>query len=350
MGNSGKRPDGDGVGGVLTDEAPGAAAWRRRACLAGLGSVAAAWALPGCSERQVPEAELAPLRLAMDLWPGYYPALLADELGYFAEAQVKLTISFPANTDHMMAEFAAGQVDVVAVALGDLINATHGRTPVQVFLVSDESAGGDALLLRRDGDVTGTRRLALGTNLGGFGELFSREFLRRQGIDPARIAWTNADAADVPRLLATGAIDLGHTWEPYVSEAEAAGATKLFSSADTPGLIPDVLAATRATVERRAPELRRFVAAWLRAVDWWLEHPTEGNQRIAARTGSDPAKISLKGVRLMRLADNRRLLGAGGSSQAIGPVVVRYSAFFIDKGTLARPVAPTEFLRGDLLP
>lgn len=317
----------------------------RRACLVGLG-----WGLLACSERSALDIEPAPLRLAMDLWPGYYPAVLADELGYLAEEQVKLVIGFPANTDRMMAEFAAGQVDVVAVALGDLINATHGRTPVNVFLVSDESAGGDALLLRRGAELKGTGKLSLATNLGGFGELFSREFLRRQGIDPARIAWINTDAADVPRLLAAGDIDIGHTWEPYVSEAEVGGATKLFSSADTPGLIPDVLAATRATVERRAPELRRFVSAWLRAVDWWLEHPDEGYRRIARRVGSDPAKISLKGVRLMRREDNRRLLGADGSVQALGRTVTRYSDFFLDKGMLARPVEPADFLRGDLLP
>ena len=342
-------PRGEDVGAEPAD-AVGERALRRRACLAGLGGLAAALALPACSERRPPEVELAPLRLAMDLWPGYYPAVLADELGYLAEAQVKLTISFPANTDRMMAEFAAGQVDVVAVALGDLINATHGRTPVQVFLVSDESAGGDALLMRRGVDLKGKGKLSLATNLGGFGELFAREFLHRQGIDPARIAWMNADAADVPRLLSAGQVDLGHTWEPYVSEAEAAGAEKLFSSADTPGLIPDVLAATRATVDRRAPELRRFVGAWLRAVDWWLEHPDEGNRRIANRVHSEVAKVSLKGVRLMRRADNRRLLGADGTPQTLGPVVARYSAFFLDKGMLARPVEPADFLRGDLLP
>lgn len=327
----------------------------RRRWLAGLGGWSAAWlapglaALAGCSEQAEPEAEPAPLRLAMDLWPGYYPALLAEELGYFDEVKLKVQVSFPANTDRMMADFAAGQYDIIAVALGDLITTTHGRAPVQVFLVSDESAGGDALLARKGIDLKGKGRLRLATNLGGFGELFSREFLRRQGVDTARIAWLNADAAEVPRLLATGEVDLGHTWEPYVTEAEAAGAQKLFSSADTPGLIPDVLAASRAVVERRRDELHRFTAAWLQAVDWWLAHRDEGAQRIARRIQAEPGRISLKGVKLLGRADNRRLLGAEGAP-ALAPVVARYSAFFLDKGSLARSVEPGDLLRGDLLP
>jgi NitT/TauT family transport system substrate-binding protein len=330
----------------------------RRDWLRGLGRVGAgllmtggaASGLVGCVETAVePESEPAPLRLGMDLWAGYYPALLAEELGYFAEAQVKVQISFPANTDRMMADFAAGRYDVIGVALGDLISATQGRAPVQVFLVTDESAGGDAVLARRGLVLENASRLRLATNLGGFGELFSREFLRRQGIAADRVAWLNADAADVPRLLATGQVDLAHTWEPYVSESLASGALKLFSSAETPGLILDVLAAPRAVAERRRDELRRFTTAWLQAVDWWLQAPREGVRRIARRLQRDAAQVSLDGVKLIRRAENRRLLGADGQA-AMAAAVGRYSAFFLDKGSLARPVDPADLLRADLLP
>ncbi len=345
MGDSGTGPAGTRV---EVDGGQGTAPQRprRRFCVAG----AAALGLAACGQPAAPDATPAPLRLAMDLWPGYYPAVLADELGYLAEAQVRVQFSFPANTDSMIADFAAGHVDIIAVAMGDLINATHGRAAVQVFMVADESAGGDAVLARPAVDLKGKGRLLLATNLGGFGELLMREFVQRQGVDPHRVAWINADAADVPRLLAAGDIDIGHTWEPYASEAEAAGAVRLFSSADTPGLIPDVLAASRATVERRQAELKRFSAAWLRAADWWVDHLDEGAQRIAKRLQSDAAKISLKGVKLMRLADNRRLLGAGGQAAELAAVVKRYSAFFLDRGALARPVEPADLLRGDLLP
>ncbi|MFO1337890.1 MAG: ABC transporter substrate-binding protein [Burkholderiaceae bacterium] len=346
MGDSGTGPAG-AKGKVVGGRGGAPQGARRRLCLAG---AAATLGLAACGRPPAPDAPPAPLRLAMDLWPGYYPAVLADELGYLSEARVQVQFSFPANTDSMIAEFAAGHVDIIAVAMGDLINATHGRAAVQVFMVTDESAGGDAVLARPGVDLKGKGRLLLATNLGGFGELLMREFVQRQGVDPHRVAWINADAADVPRLLAAGDVDIGHTWEPYATEAEAAGAVRLFSSADTPGLIPDVLAASRATVERRQAELRRFSAAWLRAADWWLDHLDEGAQRVARRLQSDAAKISLKGVRLMRLDDNRHLLGTGGQAPALAAVVRRYSAFFLDRGTLARPVEPADLLRGDLLP
>lgn len=313
-------------------------------------AAATAWAgLSGCDRQPAADAPAQPLRLAMDLWPGYYPALLADEHGWLAQAKVQLSVSFPGNTDRMVADFAAGRHDMVAVSLGDLINTTRGHSSVQVVLVADESAGGDVVLARR-GLASASDALRVATNLGGFGELFLRDFAARQQLDTTRWVWVNADAAEVPSLLAHGLADLGHTWEPYVSQAVAEGARPLFSSAQTPGLITDVLAVTHATLERRAPLLRAFVAAWLRAVDWWMANPTEAARMIARRIQVPEASVTLKGVRLMSLQDNRRLLGAPGQVAALTPVVGRYSDFFLSRGALARPVNAPSFLRPDLLP
>ena len=73
----------------------------------------------GCSPAPPPPApEPRTLRLAMDFWPGYYPAVLADELGYLREEGLALVLSTPSDTDAMLAEFAAGRHDLVGTALG----------------------------------------------------------------------------------------------------------------------------------------------------------------------------------------------------------------------------------------
>lgn len=307
--------------------------------------------LVGCDAHPEPPPPRPPLRLAIDLWAGYFPALLADELGYFRDAGLQVQISLPGNTDRMMAEFVAGRHDLVAFALADLVNLTRSGQAVQVLLVSDESAGGDKLL-RRPGVNPRAARLVVGTNLGGFGELFVGEYLARQGIAPQRVAWVNVDAADVGAALKKGEIDIGHSWDPYAAAARAEGAVEVFSSRDTPGLIPDVVVATQATIARRHDELRAFTAAWLRAADWWRDHADDGNQRLARRLQQSPQWVAdaLRGVRLATLADNRRQLGADGAPAALAPVLTRYSDFFAARGTLTRPVRPAAVLRADLLP
>lgn len=313
------------------------------------------WAAAGCDRRadQVPRgaAAVRPLRLAMDLWAGYFPALLADELGYARERGLALQISLPGNTDRMMADFAAGQYELVAVALADLVNLTRGAQEVQVLIQSDESAGGDQLLSRKD-FRRDAPRLVVGTNLGGFGEIFVREFLQRQGIAAARVVWVNVDAADVPGALARREIDLGHCWDPYAAAAVAAGAVRRFSSAETPGLIPDVVATRRAVLEQRADDIRAFVAAWFQALAWWQAHPAEGHDRLARRLDKAAGWVadSLRGIRLVGLEENRRMLGTGGIEPGLAGVLARYGQFFAARGTLTRPIEPRALLRGDLLP
>jgi NitT/TauT family transport system substrate-binding protein len=290
------------------------------------------------------------LRLGIDVWPGYLPGVLADELGTMGQAGIQLAVSFPGNTDHMLADFVAGRYDVIGVSLGDLVNITRGSNGVVVILVTDESSGGDAILARPGLALDRPGRLRIGTNLNGFGEVFLREYLRRRDPDPVQWELVYADAADVPRLLADKALDLGHTWEPYASQAAAAGARRVFTSASTPGLIPDVLVTTPATLQRRGPVLRQFVKAWLEAVAWWLANPAQAGKLLARRVPSTLGAVSLDGLTLMDLAANRRLMGVNQAPAALDEVIQRYSDYFLERGSVARPVVPASLLRPELLP
>lgn len=281
-----------------------------------------------CSPAPAPPPEPRTLRLAMDYWAGYYPAVLADELGYLREEGLALALTMPSDTDAMLAEFAAGRHDLVGTALGDLIVLSRTRADIRVLLVADESSGGDALLARPGLDDA-TRPLRVGTNIGGFGELFLEEAWRAMGLGPDDIRLLEVEGADVPAALAAGRIDLGHTWEPYVSEAEALGAVRRFDSSATPGLIPDVIA-TRAEVARERPDdLRAFNRAWFRASAWWATHPDEGNALLERRLGLAPGSVSLKGVALLDLEANRRT-----QSGPLVEVIERYSAYFVRSGVL----------------
>lgn len=307
-------------------------------------------AIVGCDHAAVPPVP-AVLHMGMDLWAGYFPVLLAIELGLMAERGLTVDVTMPGNTDRMLAEFSAGRYDIVGMALADLVNLTRGARDVQVFIHSDESSGGDKLLSRAGFDPA-RDRVIVGTNLGGFGELFVREYLQRQGIDDGRVVWMNVDAADVPLALKRREIDIGHTWDPYAAAALADGAVQRFSSAQTPGLVMDVLATRHSVVERRFAELKGFTAAWFQAQQWWAERPAEGDARLARRLDRSPEWVaeSRRGIKLADLAANRRLLGAGGQAPAMASTVVRYSDFFLARGTLTRPLQHERLLRADLLP
>lgn len=306
--------------------------------------------LCACTAPAPPPA--TPLHLGADLWPGYFPAVIAERKGLMAEQGVALQVSTVSDTSALIADFAAGRYDLIAVSLGDAITLSSSRPDVMVLLVANESSGGD-MLLRMPGpafDDTGSAApLRLGTTLGGFGELFFRAWLERMRIDPSRVAWTNIDASDVSTALIEGRIDVGHTWKPYPAEAMAAGAVPVFTSKETPGLILDVVLTTRATLARKPEALRGFTRAWLEAAGRWQADRPSGDALVVEALGLAPEAVSLEGIALYTLADNRRVM-AGAAEAPLASLIRRYSDFFIERGSLSRPPIPEAMFDPALLP
>ncbi|MGQ0592327.1 MAG: ABC transporter substrate-binding protein [Gammaproteobacteria bacterium] len=281
--------------------------------------------------------EPATLRFGYDYWPGYYPALIAAEKGYFAEEGLIVKITKRDDTDALMADFGAGEYDAIGASLGDIVDLTLVHPDVRIILVTDISEGGDAVLARPGIEkVEDLRGRAFGVNLGSFAELFVLTVLKSHGLSSADIRLVDTDAAAVPAKLKSGEVDAGHTWEPFVTQARAEGARVLFTSAATPGLIQDVVAVRGEVLRERAKALSAFVKGWFKAVDYWKAHPDLGNTLAARVLKVGPNTISLEGIHLTTLQDNIQLFKAGETTRSTYYTARLYVDFFLGSGGLTR--------------
>ncbi len=315
--------------------------WRCAIALA-----AACVLLAACGDRGK-EAAPTPLRVGIDVWPGYYPIAIAQQQGFLAKRGVDVSVYSTQDTNALLAEFAAGKHDIIGVALGDAITLSRVRPDVVVLMITDESAGGDEVLQRADFVDDGASLVRVGTNMGGFGELFLRTYVERQGLDPKRLVWIDTDGSQVPEALARGALDIGHTWQPYTKQSRERGAKTLFSSVDTPGLILDVYLTTRPVVETRGEELQKLTDAWFEAAEWWKANPAQGDAVAAAALKIDPTTVSLQGVRLYTRDDNHAAT-TGGPAAPLAKLIDRYSAFFIERGSLSTPPEAMRMMHPEL--
>lgn len=321
---------------------------RRRVLQAALYGTAAV--LAGCDRTAAPPP-LPPLRIAIDLWAGYYPLLLARELGYLKAAGVEVEIALPENTRRLLSDFSSGRYDGVCVSLGDVVTLTRTSPDIRMVLASDESAGGDVLLARHGSpDAAWLRGKRVGTSLGGFGELLVLRFLARHGLTFDDVKLVNADASSVLELLERNEIDVGHSWEPYVSMARNKGFKAVFSTADTPGLIIDGLIFHNAVLQQRADAVRAVVAAWFRAQDWWNSHPAEGDQRLLVLLKGRTDDVSRNGIRLLGLAENRAKFRHGDTDSSILHVADQYIDHFVARGYLLRRPEPGALIDPRMLP
>ena len=307
--------------------------------------------LVACSdiETEVKEDTSMPeMRLSIDLWPGYYPAVIAYEKGWFKEQGLNLILAIPGNTDKMLAQFTAGSIDAVAVAFGDAVLVTRQKKDVSVILVTDESAGGDAVLATDPDILNDLKGKTIGTNLGGFGELLIRTMLKVHNTPLSDVNLINVDASQVPSMLALGNLDVGHTWNPYVGQAAEVGAQVVFSSKDTPGLIPDTVAISASYGQKNPDAVRIFLDVWFKAQSWWLDNFEEGNQLIAKATSQSVADISLDGIKLLNREQNIASFEDQFSAEGLPNVLKVYNSFYTRSGVLREP-APETILASEFL-
>lgn len=302
-----------------------------------LGGLGLALLLSSCAPNESAKANAdLPLEIGLDLWAGYYPALLADELGFFRSEQVAVRISLPEDTDQLLVDFAAGSLDGIAVAAGDTINVLEVNPEASIVLFSDVSDGADMVLALPPIDVPeGLAGKAVGTNLGGFGELLIRQMLDQHGVPPARVKLVNVDAAQAVDRLIAGEVAAVHTWEPYATRARAAGARVLYTSRQTDGLVLDGFLFSRETLRSRPDAVRRFLRAWFRAVDHWALHAAEDDRLLEKRLAIPANSINLTGIRLMTLAEEQRLFERGTNNRSAYHVLGQYVDYFLRRGTLS---------------
>jgi len=308
--------------------------------------------LCACTRTEAPPASREqPLQIGIDLWPGYYPALLAEQLGYFHAEEVAVQLSIPEDTDQLLVDFAAGSLDGIGVASGDTINVVEANPDARIVLFSDLSTGADMVLglppVNVPEDLLGR---AVGTNLGGFGELLVRQMLDQHGVLPSAVKVVNVEASQALERLLSGDIAAVHTWDPYAASARAMGAKVIYSSRDADGLILDGFIFSGEILRARPTAVRRFLKAWFRAVEHWQAHPEEDNAVLTKRLGASPGSVSFAGIQLYTLAEERRLFEPGATNRSAHHVLQRFVDYFLSRGTLSAAPDLDRLLEPHFLP
>lgn len=272
-----------------------------------------------------------PLRVGWSLWPGWYPIVIAREKGFFAKHGVDVDpILYDSYTD-IFSDFAAGSLDA---AHGGLYELLKSNVPsMKVVLATDYSDGAEGLVVTPD--ITDPADLK-GKRIGIQGALSGSEFiiltlLRRHGL--ARSDLTLLDVGpEIVLETMPDRIQGGYTWEPFLSKALQKGYKVLFTTADTPGMIPDVIAFQGNVVQQRAREVQAFVDAWFEAQEYWLAHRAEGDALIAKTLGFKPEEISLEGCHVLTRQDNLEAFEKTAAPSSLFIVGASQIEFFISVG------------------
>lgn len=296
---------------------------RRHVLQAGL-----AMALAAC---QAPEPLL---RIGSNGWPGYLFIAWAADDQVLDHKQVRL-LRISSSTSSLRA-LSAGMLDGACLTLDEVISALAEGIPLKVIAVLDVSHGGDVVLGR--GAVTSLGQLAgrrIGVEASAVGAVMLDAMLQRAGL-------TRAQVIPVPVLLDqheaafdSGSIDAVVTMEPQASRLRKRGARTLFSSADIPGRIVDVLAVREDVLGVARQALQALVNSHFAMLEKFGRQRSEAYTYMAAQMGVSQAELApiFAGLRLPGWQENLHWLGGRLDEEARNLANVMSRA-----GLLPRPV------------
>ncbi|MEB3319602.1 MAG: ABC transporter substrate-binding protein [Cyanobium sp.] len=199
-------------------------------------------------------------------WPGYEYFHLAQEKGLDRAEGLQIKgLGFPDPQDIVKAyeegRFPIAQLTTVEAV--DICSRVPDRCPV-VVLILDESLGGDKVAVRPSiGSIAALRGRRVGVTPSTLGPYVLSRALATQGMDLADVRIVAMPLADMGRRLAAAEIDGAAFFPPFSDEVLASGkAVEVFTSAQIPGEIFDVLVVDPGFYRRNVPLLGRLLRVW----------------------------------------------------------------------------------------
>lgn len=255
-----------------------------------------------------------PLKIGYSDWPGWVAWQVAIDKNWFKPAGLDVSFEWFDYSASMDA-FAAGKLDAVTVTNGDaLVMGGNGAKSVMVML-TDYSNGNDIIVgkpnVKTLRDLKGKK---VGIEVGLVEHLLLLNGLKKAGMSESDVTLVNAKTNETPQVLGSGDVAAIGAWQPIAGEAMHGlpGSHPLYTSADQPGLIYDVVAVTPASLAAHRADWIKLAALWNKVVAY-IEDPKTQDDAVAimaARVGVEPATYLrlLKGTKLLNLAEGKAVM------------------------------------------
>jgi NitT/TauT family transport system substrate-binding protein len=241
-------------------------------------------------------APKGPLRVGFSDWPGWTAFEIGIQKGWFKEAGVDVKFDWFEYAPSMEA-FAAGKVDAVMMTTGDaLVTGAPGPRSVAI-LVTDYSAGNDMIVAKRGiKDVKGLKGKKIGLEIGLVEHLMLDKALEKNGMKESDVKIVNVPTNQTGQALASGSVDAIGAWQPNANQSlkAVAGSKAVFTSADVPGLIYDLVCVNPKNLAERRADWVKFIKVWNRIAAFVMDpkNKDEAVKIMAGRAGVPPEEYA----------------------------------------------------------
>jgi NitT/TauT family transport system substrate-binding protein len=267
----------------------------------------------GCSRHDTP------LRIGLNAWPGYEFLYLAEVRGFYKARDVEVRLVEFNSLADARAALERGQIDGLGTTAVEVVMARESKEfAPRIVRVVDYSNGADTIVACAGvGSIEELKGKRVGVELGSLGVFVLARALEVHGMKLADVEAVSSDQLTMTEQLRTGALDAIVTYPPSsVTALNYPGTKVVFSTAEIPGEVVDVLAFQERVVRERARDVGNVLRAFDDALAFASQDPTTASAVMAAREGLTPAQFDQalhEGVKLVSGNDQERYLGERGT-------------------------------------
>jgi NitT/TauT family transport system substrate-binding protein len=281
-----------------------------------------------------------PLKIAYSDWPGWIAWEIGVQKGWFKEAGVEVDFQWFDYVPSMDA-YVSGKVDGVCMTNGDaLVTGATGKPSVGI-IINDFSNGNDMIVAAPGIEsMKGLKGKKVGLEEGFVSHLLLLTGLEKNGMKPDDVTIVNTPTNETPQVFGSKAVDAIGAWQPNSGQALKAlpGSKPVFTSADSPGIIYDLLYVSSESLEKRKDDWAKVVKVWYRIADYIRdeENLDDTLKILSARVKITPEEYEpfLKGTYILKLDEALKRWEKGdglesvyGSSKVVNEFNLKFKVY-----------------------
>ncbi|CAM4269110.1 putative urea ABC transporter substrate-binding protein [Novosphingobium lubricantis] len=288
--------------------------------------------LAGCSQSSDPNA--APrteFSIGWSIYAGWMPWPYAQQSGIMKKWADKygIKINLVQVNDYVESvnQYTAGKFDGVTVTNMDALTIpAAGGKDTSAIIVGDYSNGNDGILLKGANTLSAIKgRQAYLVELSVSHYLLARG-LEKAGMKPTDVPTVNTSDADIVGAFGAPDVTAAVAWNPQLSVMKAEpGVSQVFSSADIPGEILDLMVVDTATLKAN-PNLGKALAGiWYETVALMQRQDAQGKEARAAMaklSGATPEMFDSQLATTFLYADPKAAVAAATSPTLVSTMTL----------------------------
>jgi NitT/TauT family transport system substrate-binding protein len=169
-------------------------------------------------------------------------------------------------------------------------------------------------------------------------------------MKPEDVTIVNTPTGETPQVLASKAVDAIGAWQPNSGQALKAlpGSKPVFTSADAPGIIYDLLYVSSESLEKRRADWAKVVKVWYKIADYMKdeENLDDALKILAGRVNLKPEEYEplLKGTRILTLEESLKRWEKSDSLESVYGSTKNVNAFNLKFGVYKDSQDPEKYL------